>query len=513
MHLRKDRIVVLVSALFIGVFPAMAGNVEEKILLLCSCRQKLCEDYSSLDKRIELLAGAPPQDSRALKELYDDLRAVKEKADGLDSRCEALVQALDEDLRGLFYSRTLEIVPRDVQALTVSLSEQEARLTGLLQDIDKSPSSNDKGRAQLVERLKSIDQSGAQLWTRLRICALTVDYAGRPVSSSFSNGESFYKVNALGQLAKKINPLEERIAALARSLREARAKLGVVDPLDQNSHRQPLQQAAKRINGVSHDIFGVAHGTEIGATPLPIGRRAIGAVGPGPAAALSRLPLAPPSPGHVAVPVIDGCGRYDSEPALTGEIKILKERHLTKTIGDPVGRGKYVFKQTGGTCGIAAQVIVLMEAGLVKTGPENAKRAEDQLYERAVKDGFFGGDASDPKQRKTGGTPPQHIGDLLPMPVVKHYAADPQQLFAAVKRGKTVIVTSDAGRLWNDKNFFNGGHIILVTGAEVESATGKLLGYYVNDTATSPPQAARFITAKQFREAWFASGGFFAEPL
>jgi len=56
-------------------------------------------------------------------------------------------------------------------------------------------------------------------------------------------------------------------------------------------------------------------------------------------------------------------------------------------------------------------------------------------------------------------------------------------------------------KIWNDPKRKNGSHVVVITGAEL-GRNGELLGYYINDTGTN--DAGRFVTAKQFLDAWHA---------
>ena len=102
------------------------------------------------------------------------------------------------------------------------------------------------------------------------------------------------------------------------------------------------------------------------------------------------------------------------------------------------------------------------------------------------------------------------MGALLDMPATRHFAATKEELFAAVSKGRMVIVSANTGKLWNNPKFAHGGHVVVITGAEVGRVDGELLGYYINDTGTDV--GGRFITAKQFHGAWESHGGVFIEP-
>jgi hypothetical protein len=56
--------------------------------------------------------------------------------------------------------------------------------------------------------------------------------------------------------------------------------------------------------------------------------------------------------------------------------------------------------------------------------------------------------------------------------------------------------------LWKNKDELNVGHAIVVTGVEYNRLTGKVLGYYVNDSGLEPPSRGKFIPVDQFLKAW-----------
>jgi hypothetical protein len=204
--------------------------------------------------------------------------------------------------------------------------------------------------------------------------------------------------------------------------------------------------------------------------------------------------------------------KADMYPDETARVLRLRDEGKTTTVGDPVGRASLVFGQTGGTCAIASQVEVV--AGSMKTPPtkEQLKGMEDDYYKRASESYWFGGDALDSNRRAIAGTPVEYVGNLLTMPAKKHFQAGPDELDQTVSTGKMVIVGTDAGKLWNDHRLDGAGHAVVITGAELDNSVkpAKVLGYYINDTGTLPPNGGRFVTAQQFRSAY---SRFFIEPL
>jgi len=139
------------------------------------------------------------------------------------------------------------------------------------------------------------------------------------------------------------------------------------------------------------------------------------------------------------------------------------------------------------------------------------KAKEDELYARAVALNYYGGTAADANRRDIGGTPGEFVGNLLDRPMRKVYAATEEELFTAASSGRIVIASFSTEHLWNDRRFRGQGHIVAITGVEVDRETGKPLGYYINDTGTN--EGGRFIAAKQFLKAWKNRGRTIFEPL
>lgn len=194
----------------------------------------------------------------------------------------------------------------------------------------------------------------------------------------------------------------------------------------------------------------------------------------------------------------------DEDAAELKRIQGLREKGKTRIVGDPAGRGALVHAQTGQDCVIVSQQQILVMAGLV--GNADPAGTEEALQREANAKGYHD---------QEWGTLPEHYGSLLMdrgFLVARADAAGLERLDAAVKTGRPVIVSVDARRLWDQPSQDVISHAIIITGALSDPSTGKLLGYYVNDSA-EPPAGARFITAKTFGEMWQAAGGKMMEVL
>ncbi|MBI5247042.1 MAG: hypothetical protein HY923_07650 [Elusimicrobia bacterium] len=408
-------------------------------------------------------------------------------------------------------------------ALTVleSGAEQLDRDTRFL-----SPGASAATKGPFTRRLNALNAYGTQIWNRLQANALNVADMGSPVSETpgRKGGAPKYEPNIIGRLRLDINPLQKRVADLSRKLQTINDRLWGVAPVLGDPKRQSEALRA-RMNSLLHDPFARTAAADGGTSggvaravfysePLVVTALAPKAEGK------TLLDMARvPSPGVAEVPdvsgpkpaVFAGARGRDSAPKQTAEVNALRKQGRTRTIGDPGRRAAYVYHQEGGTCGIGAQIQVLADAGVVSADSAALKAKEDELYARALRLGYFEGSTGDPKRRENGGTANQRVGDLLDMPVRKHFAAKDEELFEAVKGGRMIIVGADTERLWNDRRFRGGGHFVAITGAEVDRKSGKPLGYYINDTGTN--EGGRFITLKQFNAAWHRHSRMFVEPL
>lgn len=83
-----------------------------------------------------------------------------------------------------------------------------------------------------------------------------------------------------------------------------------------------------------------------------------------------------------------------------------------------------------------------------------------------------------------------------------------EQLAASVEQGHGVIVEANAGVLWDDANYVEGGqanHAVTVTGVARDPVTGAVQGFYINDSGTG--QSGEFVSAQTMTGAWQDTGG------
>jgi hypothetical protein len=222
---------------------------------------------------------------------------------------------------------------------------------------------------------------------------------------------------------------------------------------------------------------------------------------------LERLGLRKPKED---LPPIVSNGDEDLSAGAAKITEELRKQSDTQVFGDPARRAKLIFRQTGGTCTLASQVEMMADAGLIPADPASLKKKEDELYQRALARGYFTGRYTGEELRKKGGTSNQFTGDLMDMPVAKHFKATDEQLISAAKTGKMLLVSVNARMLW-DQLGPPGGHTITITGVEIERKEGVPLGFYVNDTGAG--EGGRFVPAVQFLAAWHNAGALYVEPL
>jgi len=232
----------------------------------------------------------------------------------------------------------------------------------------------------------------------------------------------------------------------------------------------------------------------------------------------------------------------------------------TETLGEPHhGLENLIHHQTGGTCAVVAQEMLLQAKGIRIT--------EREAVEIAVKAGAYNTDGSriacqsrgktrctltydlsrsdyvskDDAGREyepppnaldllwhgeatfrggyndAGGTPYSGIGSILAakgfkssvsmgydhsskMTVEEYLSLQRQKLVDELRDKNPVIITARACVLWGTPCDSDGFHAVLVTGAMRDKKSERVLGYWINDSGTN--EGGRFVLAKDFEEAW-----------
>lgn len=241
------------------------------------------------------------------------------------------------------------------------------------------------------------------------------------------------------------------------------------------------------------------------------------------------------------------------------KVELLHKIGLTKAVGDPEGRDDLVHRQTGGTCAVVSQEQVLKSMGVEKSETElfreavskgyfgtsdriPCRTAEGSASNCSIRYDAQNGDyritdsrgrpavaATDPEDfmRHHGGTWLDDVGKLIEdnanvtvanrrfsdetnkdsvlETIVKkplYLAKQRKDLLAQENAGKIALVTVDAGRLWGEKEYLGGLHTVAVTGVEVNRITGKVVGYYINDSGAWPVEKGRLVSRERFEHAW-----------
>lgn len=445
-----------------------------------------------------------------------------------EGRKPGLLKAEDSPLRAAIVSvgrriwvLALESIPMDLKEVSRALSDIESRADQLEKDVRGSPDPEPKVEESFRGRLHALNEEGTRAWNHLHTASLNIDDLGDGVNGSRPSKKAdwIYELTPGGALQKKANPLQTRVAALAEQLIAIDRLLNGKRRAAEETRSRALQARMKTM--LVNPFAETAAPSGSGASSLgrPHGPGRPDGSAPQPAAARERtlLDLHPvPAPGGddkrgPRPAVFTGRKGRDSVPDETERVNALRAEGRTRTLGAPETRAKFVYKQDGETCGIAAQVQVLADLGLVAPDPKTLKAKEDELYARALALGYFEGSPTDPDRRKHGGNPGQFIGNLLDRPMRKRFAADEKELFEAASSGRIVLASFSTEHLWNDKRFRGQGHVVAITGVEVDRKSGEALGYYINDTGTN--EGGRFVAAPQFMKAWRNRGRTIFEPL
>jgi hypothetical protein len=304
-----------------------------------------------------------------------------------------------------------------------------------------------------------------------------------------------------------IQPIYDRSAQLEGMVKEDERK--IIDQasaaLESKLKKSGLALAAKRAGGepsALNELFdGGARGIAAAAGP-PDGKVVDGArvvVGV-PAAPLSDLKsAAPPIPAdeaerdqrnYFARGTAAAAKRLKDDAAIT----MWHAFGQTETIGDPYGKASLIIHQKGPSCAVASQFEAMRARG------------KDVKIEDLAREGLDKGyyvDYETASGNREGNTPWGHLDSLLNDHGVKSSSlvdATPQQLDQAVRRTGDAIVYVYVKDFWNDPaEPAHSSHAVYLTGEEVDKS-GKVRGYYVNDTGTG--EAARFISADDFNKVW-----------
>lgn len=504
-----------------------APPADPALAKACAFDEALCRRGEGWAKRVRE-AGArslvgPRLSQEELGTLRADIidlaneidKAAAKKKTALPEAFAAFKDLLDPPYESLDWM-TKVAADRDLTALGEDMNALDGRLKALERDAARlRPGAEAEAKEPLIRRLDAVSADGGELWRRVEALSRNIDGLGRRIDNGAGPaGGIIQQLSAAGRLGERVNPFQSRVAELAGRSQRVALLLGAAPPALVGGK---AAGSLERLEGRLADPFSAARRALPDEGPGPVGE-------PGPPALPSpMLPAAAPdlleirrAPAPVGRtwpagrPLFTGGRGRDADPEDTAAVEALRAKGGTRTFGDPAGRAAYVFPQTGETCALAASAQILAEISGVKPEPKTMKRLEDQLYREAVRRGYFAGDNGSPRLRFTGTTPGQYVGALLGVPIRRTYLATTEQLDRAVQGGRMLLVATNTGKLWNDARFANGGHLVVVTGAEARKSDGTVLGYYINDTGTN--EGGRFVPREQFLDAWNGNGRLLLEP-
>lgn len=332
------------------------------------------------------------------------------------------------------------------------------------------------------------------------------------IAAAEAGGGRAFDEGALDELYRKSHIGLAHIAN--GTLLDAQAKAAHFNEINLLAGRLASLKARRKAGQVAAGLGGLEELPASSVGRRPAGGSAAAAAGrdsPAPYRALDRT--AAPAPLRARLPAPDiraepnsafelAKGVFSEDPVVKADA--LRRLGLTSTVGDPGGLARFAYHQANpSSCGLAAQLQVLRSLSLLPPG--DPREQEKVLMEEASRHGFF-----------DDGIPAAYEGNLLVergVPVTKHAGSTWEQFEAAVLRGNTIMAGVDARFLWNIPSERPLGHAILVTGAELSTLGGGILGVYINDSGGDPPSAGRFVPIAQFRKAWEGLGRDYVEVL
>lgn len=155
-----------------------------------------------------------------------------------------------------------------------------------------------------------------------------------------------------------------------------------------------------------------------------------------------------------------------------------------------------------GTCGLVSVEEVANQFG--------KDVSEDDVVSYAIDNNLTVTDSND--NSMNGGTTPEQQAAILngygiPSQVLQLNSMD--DLSTYIEQGHGVILETNAGVLWNDANYLQGGqinHAVVATGVAHDELSGSLLGFFINDSGTN--ESGQFIPVNTMNQAWLQTGGY-----
>lgn len=430
---------------------------------------------------------------------------------------------LDDRLHDLHFGRLMKLTPQlradDINGELVYMRPYlmtlaEATLRPRLDQQDKDLDVLEKRTAaaestfvldEKLRRAKVLGEAGAMIFARLKEQSLSISYLGDPTDKRDTRIAPL-RARANG-IARRLAALQTRLQGIETSLSQPPSPFfdfsGIGLTGDLAVPRQLLggKMTSKRLKTMgSTNPFGLS--------PLASDQEAVDLFGPrqlDPVKVKKELRETSKPTLYKSPKTVQADAREDApewEPEFSAYQRLRRRAGRNQTAGDPAGRAKLAYKQgANDTCAIAAQVQILIHYKVFPAGDPYA--VERRLKEEARSKGLF-----------KDGTAQAFNGDLLllhGLAITKHAKAGDEELLRAARQGKMLIVSMDAGLLWDMPEHVGSGHAVLVTGAELSRDGRKAYGYYINDSGNIARGRGRFIPIDLFLEAWHKRGSLFIE--
>lgn len=210
---------------------------------------------------------------------------------------------------------------------------------------------------------------------------------------------------------------------------------------------------------------------------------------------------------HDAAPADNTASALNTEGAAPRYTDTLPDGREVVISGDPSGDADLCHEQGdndlgfSGDCGLCSSQDVLNQFGVGVS--------ENDVVHHAVDNHLCDVDPSNPEN--SGGTSADWECKVLAdygVPAHVENNGQLEDLARNLENGSGVIAEVNAGVLWNDAGSFDDGsanHAITVTGVVRDEATGKIEGFYVNDSGDG--HGAKFVDATTMQTAWMDAGG------
>ncbi|WP_299533923.1 calcium-binding protein [uncultured Herbaspirillum sp.] len=156
-----------------------------------------------------------------------------------------------------------------------------------------------------------------------------------------------------------------------------------------------------------------------------------------------------------------------------------------------------------GTCGETSVANICIMSGLQET--------EADVVKRAIANGWCRTQGSSDASR--GGCNQYDQVNLLKsfgLQADFSYGYDQARLASLLKDGRGVLIAVNAGKLWGDPDYIEGGalnHVVTVTGVACDASNGDVLGFYIADSGRGQASDAnRYLSADELRKMADAYG-------